>query len=93
MPEVLWDFEIQADHIISARRPDLVTEKKRVCRIVDVAVPTDYRVKLKEDEKRDKYLDLPKELNKSWNMKVMLIQIVVDAFGLSSKDWNRDKKT
>ena len=33
-------------------------------RIVDFAVPADHRVKLKECEKRDKYLDLTRELKK-----------------------------
>ena len=26
---ILWDFEIQIDHLISARRPDLVIVKKK----------------------------------------------------------------
>ena len=32
------------------------------------AVPIDPRVKLKESEKRDKYLDLTRELKPPWNM-------------------------
>ena len=43
--------------------------KKRICRMVDFAVPADDRLKLKESEKRDKYLDLARELKKLWNMK------------------------
>ena len=41
-------------------------KKKRMktCRIVDFAVPADHRVKLKESEKKDKYLDLARELKK-----------------------------
>ena len=52
----LWDFEIQTDHLISARRPDLVivnNNKKRTCRIVNFAVSADYGVNLKESEKKD----------------------------------------
>ena len=47
---VLRDFEIQTDHLISARRTDLViiNKKKRKVRIADLAVPADHRVKLKE---------------------------------------------
>ena len=70
--EVLWDFQIQTDYLISVRRPDLVIvnikkrkkKKKRTCRIVDFAVPPDYKVKLKESKKRDKYQDLARELEK-----------------------------
>ena len=32
---------------------------------MDVAVPADYRIKLKESEKKDKYLDLAGELKKT----------------------------
>ena len=44
-------------------------EKKRTSRIVDFAILADRRVKLKESEKRDKYLDLARELKKQqlWN--------------------------
>ena len=61
MHKLLWDFEIQTDHLISARRPDLIKvkkKKKRTCRIGDFDVPVDHKVKLKESEKKDKYLDL-----------------------------------
>ena len=64
--KLLWDFEIQTDHQIMARRPDLIIiNKNRTCRIVDFAVPADHGVKLKESEKKDRYLDLIKELKTS----------------------------
>ena len=40
-------------------------KKKRICEIVDFAVPADHRIKLKECEKKDKYLDLARELIKA----------------------------
>ena len=51
--KLLWDFDIQNDHLISARRPDLIiiNKKEGTCRFLDFTVPADYRVKLKE--KRD----------------------------------------
>ena len=77
-----WDFDIQTDHLISARRPDLIMinkkkKKKENCKIVDFAVPADHRVKLKECEKKDKYLDLARELKKFWNMQVTNISILI----------------
>ena len=79
---LLWDFNIQTDHLIPARRPDLkiINKKKRICKIVDFAVPADHRIKLKECAKMDKYLDLARELKKLWNMKVTIVSIVIDAF-------------
>ena len=65
--KLLWDFDIHTDHLISARGPDLIiiNKKTRICKIVDFAVPADHRIKLKECEKRDKYLDLARELKKT----------------------------
>ena len=57
-------------------------KKKRICKIVDFTVPADHRIKLKESEKKDKYLDLARELKKLWNMKGTIIPI---AFGTVSK--------
>ena len=60
-------------------------KKKRICKIVDFAVPADHRIKLKECEKKDKYLDLARELKKLWNMKVTIIPIVNGLFGTVTK--------
>ena len=48
---------------------------------MDFAVPVDHWIKLKECEKKNKYLDLARELNKLWNMKVTIIPIAIGAFG------------
>ena len=63
--KLLWDFNIQTDHLISVRRLDLIiiNKKKKICKIVDIAVLADRRIKLKECEKRDKYLDTPQSTN------------------------------
>ena len=60
-------------------------QKKRICKIVDFAVPADHRIKLKECKKKDKYLDLARELKKLWNMKVTIVSIVILAFGTVTK--------
>ena len=82
-----WDFDIHTDHLILARRPDLIIidKKKRTCKIVDFAVSADHRIKLKECEKKDKYLDQSRELKKLWNMQVTIIPIVIGAFGTVTK--------
>ena len=85
-------FNIQTDHLIPVRRPDLIIinkkkkkKKKRICKIVDLAVPADHIKNLKESEKKDKYLDLVGELKKLWNMKVKIVPIVIGAFGTITK--------
>ena len=42
---LLWDFDIQTDHLISARRPDLIV-------IIITSRPAEYRIKLKECKKK-----------------------------------------
>ena len=47
--EILWDFGIQTDHPILARRPDIesINKKKRICHLVNFAVSADHRMKIK----------------------------------------------
>ena len=54
----------------------------RTCRIVDL---DDQKVKIKENEKRDQYLDIARELKKRWNMKMTVIPIVAGALGTIPK--------
>ena len=61
-------------------------KKKRNYRIVDVAVLADLRVKLKESEKRDKYLNLARERKNLWNMKMTVIPIVINALGTATRE-------
>ena len=68
--------------------PDQITrprnnnkKKKRTHRIVDFAFSTDDRVKLKESEKKDMYLNIFRELKTPWNMKVTVIPIVIGVLG------------
>ena len=52
-------------------------QKRRIFKIVDFAVLADHRINLKEWEKKDKYLDLARELKKLWNMKMTIVPIVI----------------
>ena len=83
-----WDFDIQTNYKILARIPGLIiiNKKKRTCKIVEFVVLAYNRVKLKESEKKDKYLDLTRELKKLWNIKVTIIPIVSGAFGTGTKE-------
>ena len=60
MHEVLWDFEIQTDQLISTRQSNriIIHERNKICCIEGLVVLVDHRVKVRENEKRDEYLDL-----------------------------------
>ena len=85
--KLLWDYNIQTDHLILARRldPIIINKRERICKIVDFAVPEDHRINLKESEKKDKYLDFARELKTPWNMKVTIVAIVIGALGTVTK--------
>ena len=75
--KILWDFSIQTDNVIKARRPEsvLVDKKERSCKIINFAVPGDSRIEEKEKDKIEKYQNLGSELQK--NVKVKIIPFVV----------------
>ena len=86
--KLLWDFDIQRDHLISAQRPDLlIVNKKRKSAKLSTLLSQLTTMKLKECEKRDKYLDLVRELKKLWNMNVTIIPIVIGTFGMVTKGY------
>ena len=94
--KILWDFSIQTDHVIGARRPDsvVVDKKRRTCKIIDFAVPGDRRIEEKEKEKIEKYQDLRRELQRIWNVRVKIILLVVRSLGATPKQFgNRLKET
>ena len=86
-PKILWDFEINTDHQTLAGKPDLVliNKKKRTCHLVDFFIQVDHWVKMKESKKIDKFLDLARELKNLWNIRVMVIPIVVGTLGMVPK--------
>ena len=81
--KILWDMSIQTDHVIQARRPDIIMKDKELDHtwLIDIAVPGDGRVKDKEKEKVEKYQDLARELRKIWKTSVTVVPIVVGALG------------
>ena len=52
--EIVWDIEIQRDHLIPAERPDYVlVMKKSKCHLVNFTTLLDHRVITKESEDID----------------------------------------
>ena len=85
--KILWDFTVQCDRKIEARKPDIVfvDKKEREVVIIDVAIPGDGRVKDKELGKVEKYQLLKDEIAKVWQMrKVIVVPVVIGALGAVS---------
>ena len=91
--KILWDFSLQTDHVIEARRPDLVVVDKEGSRkIIDFAVPRGSRIEEKEKDKIEKYQDLGRELQKICYVKLKIISLVVDALGAIPKQFGNRLK-
>ena len=89
--KILWDMSIQCDHIIAARKPDIVVVEKENNKviIVDIASPWDHRVHEKEGEKLEKYQELKREIKNLWGIRhIEVVPIVVGALGGVSKRLN-----
>ena len=85
--KILWDFTVQCDRKIEARRPDIVFIDKNESEVVviDVAISGDDRVKDKELEKLEKYQLLKDETAQVWRMrKVIVVPPVIGALGAVS---------
>ena len=54
--KILWDFNIFAYHVISARQPDIVIVDKVsfVITMIDVSIPADKHLTAEEEEKLTK---------------------------------------
>ena len=89
----MWDFSIQTDHVIEARRRDLVVvEKERSRKMIDFAVRGVSRIEEKEKDKVQKYQELGRKLQKIWNVKVKIIPLVVGSLGAIPKQFGNGLK-
>ena len=79
-PLGLWHTN-GSPNLIHTTRHIIINRKMRTCKIVDFAVPPDQRLEWKVNEKKNKYLDITRELKKLWNMKVTFMPIMIGALG------------
>ena len=88
---ILWDMPILTDKEIAANRPDIVVKdrKKKQCMLLDVSIPSDRNTSVKMAEKLSKYKDLEIEIRKMWQLKTIIVPIVIGALGLIKKDLKR----
>ena len=69
-----------------ARNLVTITTKIRIFHLVYFVSPSTHRWKIKESKGTSNYQDLARELKKLWNIKVMLILIVVEALATVLKN-------
>ena len=92
---MLWDFAIHTDKEIEHWKPDIVVidKGKRECKIINIAVPGDQNIKLKEIEKITKYQNLRLQVLKLWDVKATITPIVAGVLGIVSEELENNLKT
>ena len=84
---IMWDMPVNTDRTITAHRPDIIVKDSvnSTCKLIDMTVPSDKNITLKEIEKKSKYKDLEVEIQRMWQMKTKVIPVVVGALGTVKK--------
>ena len=64
----------------------MLYKTERKCHFIDIAVPGDKRIDLKEQEKIDNYSELRGKVKKIWNLsQVVIVPVVIGALGVTLK--------
>jgi hypothetical protein len=84
---VLWNQGVQTDTEVTANKPDIIikNKKEKTAILIDVAIPADRNVMQKEAGKKLKYKSLCIEIQPMWNMKCMIITVVIGATRIVTK--------
>ena len=84
---IMWDMPVNTDRTITANRPDIIAKDSvnSTCKPIDMSVPSNRNIALKESEKKSKYKDLELEKQRMWHMKTKVIPVVVGALGTVKK--------
>ena len=82
---------MQTDRTIPSNKPDIIIrdKEKGLCMLIDVAISGDRNVIKKEAEKILKYKDLTIQIQRTWNVKTRVIQVIIGATGTISKSFRK----
>ena len=86
--KIWWDKKVMTQKKIKHDRPDIIIwdKENKHCKIVDVSVPLDTNVKLREQMKRDYYIELIDQLQRIYlTYKYAVIPVIVGALGTVPK--------
>ena len=76
---IFQDLEIQTDHLLQTKRPDLqvIVNKKKNYQIMDVVISADHKNEKKKNKKKKQVLGPGQKTKKKlWNVKLMVIKVV-----------------
>ena len=84
---LLWDFPIRTDRTMQANQPDIIAKdfKEKTCHLIDMSIPADQNIPVKEFDKLSKYKDLDIEIQRMWKLRTNTVPIIVGNFGMIKK--------
>ena len=89
---VLRNQSVHTDREVAANRPDIIikNKKEKTCTLIDEAILADRNVVQKDAEKMLKYKCLCIEIQRMWNLKCMIIPIVIGATGIVTRSLRKN---
>ena len=84
---IMWDIPVNTDRTITANRSDIFVKDSvnSTCKLIDMTIPSDRNIALKEIETKSKYKDLELGIQRMWQMKTEVTTMVVGALGTVKK--------
>jgi len=84
--------ESSGTHRVTANRPDIIikNKKEKTCTLIDVAIPADRNDVQKETEKKLKYKSLYIEIQRMWNLKRMILPVIIGATGIVTRNLRKN---
>lgn len=84
--EIWWDRSVETTQKLEHNRPDVTVldHTSKLWTFVDFSVPWDKNVRLKEDEKVERYTPLSKEIRRMYGVKTRVVPLVVGSLGVVS---------
>ena len=76
----MWDMPVNTDRTITANRPDIIVKDSvnSTCKLIDMTVPSDRSIALKEIEKKSKYKDLELDIQSvAYENNIIVIVIII----------------
>ena len=66
----MWDVPVITDRTTLANRPDIILhdKKEKTCLLIDVVIPDDSNIKIRQTEKLSKYEDLEIKVSRMWKL-------------------------
>ncbi|XP_063967036.1 uncharacterized protein LOC135156948 [Lytechinus pictus] len=82
---IYWNCGILTDRTINCNKPDIIVRDNNVVNIIEVSVPHDINIAVKERDKRLKYQDLRIEIERMWNVKAEVTPVIIGHSGMVKK--------